>query len=658
MLLGKITGKITTNEFKFLVENEASKFEYVQVYHKVYDYVLCQILEIEKNNNETTAFCQVIGYKDNGKIKKPRIPFEPDTEVLKAEEEFIKQIINLEEKGAAALIGKLEGTNINVHLDLNKILTMHLSILAKSGSGKSYAAGVLLEEIALRKIPVLVIDTHGEYSSMKYKTDSEEDKEKLAILGIKPKKIEVNEYGDTNIIKDAKPLKIKSDLESEELLHLMPGKLSGAQMAVLYSALKNSGTSSFNSLILSLEQEESTAKFSIMTMIDYLKGTGIFSNTTPPYNDMLKPGCINTINLKGINPDIQEIIVYKISKDLFELRKKNKVPPFFLVIEEAHNYCPERSFGEAKSSRILRNIASEGRKFGLGLCVISQRPARVDKSVLSQCSTQIILKITNPNDLKAVTSSIEGITQSAESEIQNLPIGTAMVTGITEVPLVVNIRPRMTLHGGKSQEIIKTDEFMEKIQEFESEELLPIIEPLITPKDLALMSEEEIKIETKLIPCILFNCKDKDHEYKLLVEMINGNIIIDKNEMKTRKLPEMSKLTKKQLGILRALHKKNYLNGEEIIQATGANLDVEEDLEILRKLDYIQKENNKYKLNQNYIFTKLSKHECFDSPEYKNIKYSSKQETKANTDEILERISKFTNITDRTNCFLVKYEVK
>ena len=254
MILGKITGKITTSEFKFLVEKETSKFEYVQVYHKVYDFVLCQILEIEKNNDETTAFCQVIGYKDNGKIKKPRIPFDPDSEVLKAEEEFIKQIIRLEEKGAAAFIGRLEGTSINVYLDLNKILTMHLSVLAKSGSGKSYAAGVLLEEIALRKIPVLVIDPHGEYSSMKNSNDNEEDKERLTFLGLKPKKIEVNEYADTNIVRDAKPLKIKSDLESEELIHLMPGKLSGAQMAVLYSALKNSGTSSFDSLVLSLEQ--------------------------------------------------------------------------------------------------------------------------------------------------------------------------------------------------------------------------------------------------------------------------------------------------------------------------------------------------------------------------------------------------------------------
>src|SRR3989344_474767 len=82
----------------------------------------------------------------------------------------------------------------------------------------------------------------------------------------------------------------------------------------------------------------------------------------------------------------------------FIYRKKRNVPPFFLVLEEAHNYVPERSFNEAKSSRILRQIFSEGRKFGLGVCLLLQRPPRVDKSALSQVTTQIILKVTNPND--------------------------------------------------------------------------------------------------------------------------------------------------------------------------------------------------------------------------------------------------------------------
>ena len=66
-----------------------------------------------------------------------------------------------------------------------------------------------------------------------------------------------------------------------------------------------------------------------------------------------------------------------------------------MIVEEAHNYCPQQ--GQVATSRIMKTIAGEGRKFGLGMGIITQRPAKVDKNVLSQCNTQIILKVTNKN---------------------------------------------------------------------------------------------------------------------------------------------------------------------------------------------------------------------------------------------------------------------
>ena len=107
---------------------------------------------------------------------------------------------------------------------------------------------------------------------------------------------------------------------------------------------------------------------------------------------------------------------------------------------------------------IATTIASEGRKFGLGLMVISQRPAKIDKNVLSQCGTQIILKVTNPNDLKAITASIEGLTGGMEQDIPGLPIGTAMVVGAgIQTPMLVDVRPRESRHGGASVQILEND---------------------------------------------------------------------------------------------------------------------------------------------------------------------------------------------------------
>ena len=70
-----------------------------------------------------------------------------------------------------------------------------------------------------------------------------------------------------------------------------------------------------------------------------------------------------------------DIIILK--RAFLDARKRGDVPPFFVVVEEAQNFIPERNFGEAKSSKIIRQIASESRKFGIGLCLITQRPSRI-----------------------------------------------------------------------------------------------------------------------------------------------------------------------------------------------------------------------------------------------------------------------------------------
>jgi DNA helicase HerA-like ATPase len=100
-------------------------------------------------------------------------------------------------------------------------------------------------------------------------------------------------------------------------------------------------------------------------------------------------------------------------------------------------------------------VAAEGRKFGLGLCVVTQRPAKIDKNVLSQCATQIILKLTSPNDLKVIAQSIEGFTEGMEDDIQGLPIGVALITGSSlSRPMIVEIRVRETKHGGEDVSVI------------------------------------------------------------------------------------------------------------------------------------------------------------------------------------------------------------
>ena len=96
MILGNINGKTSTLEFSFLVRQEVNKFDYVQIPFRD-NYVLAQILEIEKSN-DTIAKCNILGYREDNKLKKLLSPLNPGIEVLKADEDFIKEILKISKK--------------------------------------------------------------------------------------------------------------------------------------------------------------------------------------------------------------------------------------------------------------------------------------------------------------------------------------------------------------------------------------------------------------------------------------------------------------------------------------------------------------------------------------------------------------------------------
>jgi len=542
MILGTITGKVSTTSFTFQVdEHKAEKFAFVQVMHKEYGYVVCQIVELEQDHKGTIGYCNVIGYKDaKGILRQPRIPLQPGSEVLLAEDDLIRDITAIKADDTA-LVGTLEGKNIPISLDLAKLLTKHVAILAKTGAGKSYAAGVLVEEILDKKIPLIIIDPHGEYGEMIHKTTNEEDITKLTELGLAAKGYDqIREYGDIDIKQNIKPLLLNEEMTPKELMNILPAKLSSSQQAALYSSMKDMETITLSQVIGNLEQIENQNMYNVMSMIEYLKNLSLFSLNYTPYNELVQPGKCSIINLKGIEPEIQEIIVYKLLKDLFEMRKTNKIAPFFCLIEEAHNFVPERGTGEKKSSAIIRTLAAEGRKFGLGLCVITQRPARIEKNVLSQCNTQIILKVTNPNDVKAISASVEGITSEAEKEIPNLPIGSAIITGLSDMPLVVNIRPRKSKHGGATVNIMPTT-VVDEVKKFQDREMLPIIDSKFSIKEIKLMHEEEKEIQTYLIPALLITIH-AEPSYTVLIDRVKGHIIADIAKKEIITLKEVTRL--------------------------------------------------------------------------------------------------------------------
>ncbi|MFB6245348.1 MAG: helicase HerA domain-containing protein [Candidatus Nanohaloarchaea archaeon] len=454
MQLGTIEGEVDTSSFEFRAVEEVGKFDFVSVKSNG-KWILAQVEEVTKQpDGETFAEANIIGYRDKGLTKAPRQVIEPDSIVYEADQELIAETLGLEDAGLE--VGNLEtNPDIDIFVD-EEDFYKHFAVLAQTGAGKSYLSGVLLEELLAEDFPILVLDPHGEYSSLSSPNPERDDGEAEGF--------EIKHYSpNTDVNAEALPLRFSSlNMEKKELLEVIPDSLTNSQMGVLYNALKRlrekEDDYSLNDIMDAVSQEDSTAKWNLLNSLEQIEESNLFSDSPTDLRDLLEPGCATIVNLKAVEPEATEMTAYLLSKRLFDLRKRDKIPPFVMLMEEAHNFAPEQSFGKALSSEILRKIASEGRKFGLGIGVISQRPARIDKNVLSQCNTQFILRVSNPNDLKAISKSFEGVTSEVESMITSLPPGVCFVLG-NEYPVMTEVRQRYSMHGGETQ---TGEEYVEK----------------------------------------------------------------------------------------------------------------------------------------------------------------------------------------------------
>lgn len=483
-VVGYIYGKVGATEFNFAVKNNSvKKFDYITAPHKE-GKILAQVLDVKQHSDldfegassimwdekpdiktKISANVDVIGYRDKkGLLQAPRTPFNAGGSIKKADESLIRKVLGLNaSRQNGAYIGLLKGHDLPVYLNIDSLVQKHISILAKTGGGKSYACGVLVEELLKHKVPLVILDTHGEYGGLSKANKERSEQKNMERFDVKKNSYssQIHEYSPIGTGKDIKHLTLNGlSLKAGEIIDLLPAKLSGPQKGVLYQAIKEVKEYKKNyelrDIIDAVGRSKSNARWNVVASLESLDSFGIFSENPTDPEDLVKKGKCSIINMKGVPPDVQGVVVARLTQELFEKRKAGKVPAFLMVVEEAHNYCPERGFGTAVSSPMLRTVASEGRKFGMGLCVVSQRPAKVDKNVVSQCNTNIILKVTNPNDLKAVVQSVEGLTSKTADEIQRLPIGVALVSGTKlQQPILTEIRTRETRHGGRSVNITR-----------------------------------------------------------------------------------------------------------------------------------------------------------------------------------------------------------
>ncbi len=477
--VGRIFGDVGLGQFQLSLSHPIERGDYLAVEDEQHGKVLCQLDDLKRKSDfdleragslgpkdeaaiheNLLGTARIIGYRDGqGLVKIPTIPFRPGAHVYRAEEPLIADVLGLKHRpNVGAYVGLLRNHNLRVELDINQLVQRHVSVLAKTGGGKSYLLGVLIEELLRHRVTCVIIDPHGEYGSLRVPA---EKNGVHARFGVESQGFarQVQEYSpDVSLNPTAKPLTFSlRHIDPRDLLVFMGLTNVKSFLAPLKQLIERVGASnpdfSVHDLVRAAEGGEGIVAETLHERLEYVEQTKLLGPVGTSLNDLVKKGDATLVNLRGVAPDVQELVVARIASTLFENRKKDKIPPLFLVIEEAHNFAPQQ--GSATCSRTLKNIASEGRKFGLGLCVVTQRAARIDKSVLSQCNTQLILQVTNPLDLKAIAQSIEGLTNGMTEMIQSLPVGTALITGGGyHTPLFCEVRPRATRHGGESVQIV------------------------------------------------------------------------------------------------------------------------------------------------------------------------------------------------------------
>jgi len=198
--------------------------------------------------------------------------------------------------------------------------------------------------------------------------------------------------------------------------------------------------------------------------LEELRRIGVYGVRPVPLDALLEPGTVTVVNLAGLRAEVQDHVAYNIMQRVFRARLRHarglegeSYPyPVVLVVEEAHRFMPPPAKRATRSRDVAATIASEGRKFGVFMVAITQRPSRIDPDVLSQLQGQVILRIVNPRDQEAVRDSSEQVSQDLLDNLPGLNTGEAVVVGpLAPSPLMIRLRDRVLDYSGGDLSLVE-----------------------------------------------------------------------------------------------------------------------------------------------------------------------------------------------------------
>jgi len=371
------------------------------------------------------------------------------------------------------------------YLDANKFFQRHAVIVGSTGSGKSYATARLVEQIAaLPNCNAILFDLHGEYKNLSddgikhYKiagpnelirggtidegilyfpywllgyedmismlverTDQNAPNQSMVLSRtVTAAKLHyLEQRNETGLIENFtvdSPIPYHLEYVLDELKRLntemVPG-LRGERQGDFHSKLSR--------LIARLENKMSDRRLGFMMSppqeVNEMSWLEKLANCLVCGRDhqVGKQGGVKIIDFSEVPSDILPLVIGRVASLVFTIQlwtEKSKRHPIVLLCDEAHLYIPNNTFGTGAfeaSQRYFERIAKEGRKYGVGLVVISQRPSEVNKTILSQCNNFVALRLTNAEDQNVIKRLLPDNLGGFADLLPVLDTGEALVVG-------------------------------------------------------------------------------------------------------------------------------------------------------------------------------------------------------------------------------------
>lgn len=456
MVVGYCVGEISLSELTFISDKMPQVGEYVTVEYdgkKVLGMVENLVrgndaLNIDLHDVEAIQTIARIGGKDyyikgkvkllgdvNDNLRLPRTPALPGTPIKLADKEILDKVFKV--KNPIRLGTLVNQRDIEVNVEGNPILNRHLAILAMTGAGKSNTVAVLMDQLLSYNVPIFVFDMHGEYRDADFPN------------------------GSVNVIQPKINPTYMNFSEIKRLVNI-PNNAYIQERHFRYAFNKartqiNEGTEhtykfldAMYDILYVRSQEEGSDKqiVDVMNKIDDAKDkyNNLFDNNKGNILTSIKMGHVNVLDLSQTDESVSEVLVSHILRNALQRRKnffhggsdKTLDHSVFFIIEEAHILAPNKR--DSQSKHWIQRVAREGRKFGLGLCLVSQSPKTVDHDALSQMNNMIILRLVEPEDQRHVQSASESLSKDLINQLPSLNVGEAIVLGLmSRVPTLVKI---------------------------------------------------------------------------------------------------------------------------------------------------------------------------------------------------------------------------